>query len=481
MLARGAMSWTDNLTQRVWGTQVGVGTGAQQLALHHQSLVVVAGPNRGLRREVDNPTVRIGTASSCDLVLEDDTVSRHHCEITVREEGYVLRDLGSTNGTRVNGLYVVEAIIEPGAHLELGETTVLFEGHRTWLPVPESREPQFGGLYGGSQAMRAVFGVLEKVSPTMLSVLLFGETGSGKDLAARGLHASSARGQGPFVVVDCGALQPNLVESQLFGHVRGAFTGAEKDRKGAFERAHGGTVFLDEIGELPLELQPRLLRVLERHEVEPLGGSDPIDVDVRVVAATHRDLAQMVDDGTFREDLYYRLAEVIVHLPPLRERLEDLPVLAERLLADADPTGRVRRFTPDAIEWLRRHEWTGNVRELRNTIRRAAVMTQGDSVSRDLLEALERMSPKRASRAPPPPSAPAPAAGRSSDAVPLEIADHLAIKEAREHWVSVMEKRYLERMLTRFGDDIGAIAAHMNLHRKSVFRLLRQHGLMEEE
>jgi transcriptional regulator with GAF, ATPase, and Fis domain len=461
------LSWDDRTTRCVSGGLIVQSADGPRLAVHRQILTVIGGANRGQSLDVALPTVRIGSAPANDLVLGDDTVSAHHCEIVCRDGRFVLRDLGSTNGTSVDGVFVLEAYVTHGARIGLGETQLLFEGQRAFEAVAQSRSSSFGELIGASELMRSVFGVLERVAPTDLSLLLTGETGTGKDLAARATHEKSARAGGPFVVVDCGALAKNLVEAQLFGHERGAFTGAERSRKGAFERGHGGTVFLDEIGELPLDLQPKLLRVLERREVEPLGAADPIPVDVRVLAATHRDLSAMVERGEFRDDLYFRLGEVIVELPPLRDRRDDLPALASHLLG-REPRGSALSLARDAHSWLAERAWPGNVRELRNVIRKAAVFAEG-AIGRATLESLDRMSPRVS--APPP-------ASRGAVAVP--IAESLPIKDARQTWIDTMEREYLGKLVARYGEDVDAIAGHMNLHRKSVVRLLRAHGLMDE-
>lgn len=434
-----------------------------RVAMHRMICTVTSGPDAGATADVSTPHLRIGIGESVDLRLSDDSVSRHHCEIVVRDNRYFLRDLDSTNGTAVNGVWVREAFIAPGARLRLGETEVLFEGHASWLPVPPSPSQGFGGLVGSNPTMRAVFGILEKVAPTSLSVLLTGETGTGKDVAARAIHAASPRHAGPFVVVDCGGLSRSLVEAHLFGHERGAFTGAEKRRRGAFERADGGTVFLDEIGELPLDLQPKLLRVLERREVEPLGADEPRSVDVRVLAATHRDLREMVSTGAFRDDLFFRLAEIVIEQPPLDERREDIPLIATRLLKDAEGS-IVQRIAPDAMQYLQARHWEGNVRELRNVIRRAAVLSAGPVLERSTLESLERMGLKA--------SAPAVQSG-------VDVHADLPIRDAREKWMRELEAQYLAAMVERFGDDVGAMAKHMGVHRKSVYRLLRAHGLID--
>jgi len=295
-------------TSSFGGTQVERLADRARIVHHRLHVTVVAGPDRGLEVDVESPTVCFGTAETNDVRLQDDTVSRHHCEVVVREGRRLLRDLRSTNGTWLEGVEIAEAYLEDGARVRAGETEMVVEAGRSWTPLGRSSETSFGELVGTAPAMREVFDILGKVSRSSLTVLVVGETGTGKDLAARGLHAAGRNPGGPFVVVDCGALQRNLVESELFGHEKGAFTGADRARPGAFEAARGGTVFLDEIGELPLDLQPRLLRILEQREVRRLGSQEPIDVDVRIVAATHRDIPEMVDEGGVREDLYCRLS-----------------------------------------------------------------------------------------------------------------------------------------------------------------------------
>jgi DNA-binding NtrC family response regulator len=310
-----------------------------------------------------------------------------------------------------------------------------------------------------------VFGLLERVVKTDLSVIIIGETGTGKELVARALHDHGSRAGKPFVVVDCGAVSENLIESELFGHERGAFTGADRARAGAFELAHTGTIFLDEIGELPTELQPKLLRALERREVKRLGAPRPIEVDVRVLAATNRDLRAEVARGTFREDLYYRLAEVAVALPPLRDRREDIPVIAERFLAEtaARAGAGAGRITPAALQALQQRDWPGNVRELRNVLRRAAVLARADVIEpEDLPEA----------------TATAPPQGPTTDVTGLE---GLPIKEARERWNEPLEREYLIRLIKRTGGDLESASTLAGLHRKSLERLLRQHGLRVDD
>lgn len=356
------------------GTQVRDDGTGPMLVSHRQRLVVVSGPERGQQHELEGTRISIGGSPKNDLQLTDRTVSRVHCEISVKDDRYVLRDLESTNGTEVNGLRIVEAVLTPGARIRVGDTEILFEPKMKWERVDKDAD-RFGEMSGNSAQMRRVFAMLDKVAGTDLSCILVGETGTGKELAARALHAHSARAGAPFVVVDCGAVSKNLIESELFGHEKGSFTGADRQRIGAFEQADGGTIFLDEIGELPVDLQPKLLRALERREIKRLGAGKHIEVDVRVVAATHRKLPSMIKDGQFREDLYYRLAEVVVKLPPLRERSEDIEVIARAIVSEqAERGSTVRGISDDAMADLTARPWQGNVRELRNVLRRAIAM-----------------------------------------------------------------------------------------------------------
>jgi len=322
--------------------------------------------------------VRIGASSSNDVVLEDPHASRFHCEVRRTDSGWELRDLGSLNGTRVGDVAVREGTLHSGATIQVGETKIRFLADEGALDeVVASPHHQFGDVVGRSLRMREVFAVLERISATDLTVLIGGETGSGKDVIARAIHKSSPRGKAAFVVFDCGAVAPNLIESELFGHVKGAFTGANENREGAFVRADKGTLFLDEIGELTLDLQPKLLRALEQRTVRPVGGSKEIPVDVRIIAATHRNLELAVKEGRLRQDLFFRLSVVNVQVPPLRHRLEDLALIIERLLlALGKPIG----LSPDTMAILEKYDWPGNVRELRNVIESAQAVCDGDQI-----------------------------------------------------------------------------------------------------
>ena len=334
------------------------------------------GPERSMVLGV--PHVRIGAGSANDVVLEDPHASRFHCELRKTDECWILRDLGSLNGTRVGDVAIKEGVLHSGATITVGETRIKFvadDGKPE--EVVTSPRQNFGDVVGRSTRMREVFAVLERIAATDLTVLIGGETGSGKDVIARAIHAQSTRSKKPFVVFDCAAVAPNLIESELFGHVKGAFTGANENREGAFVRADGGTLFLDEIGELALDLQPKLLRALEQRQVRPVGGGKEIPIDVRIVAATHRNLEQVVKEGNFRQDLFFRLSVVTVQVPPLRHRLEDLPLIIEKLLlSSSKPIG----LSPETMKILEKYDWPGNVRELRNVIESASAVCDGEQI-----------------------------------------------------------------------------------------------------
>ena len=322
-------------------------------------------PERMIALERD--VVVVGTDPSSDVVLDDPFVSARHLRLERRGARWHLRDLGSTNGTAVGGLRVGEAELAPGLPITLGDSELVLEAEAR----RHTSATTFEGLISGSPALRQVFELVERVAPSNAAVTILGETGTGKELVARALHRLSSRRERAFIPVNCSAIAESLIESELFGHEKGAFSGADRLRKGAFEEADGGTLFLDEIGELPIDLQPKLLRTLELGEVKRVGASRPLTVDVRIVAATHRDLQAQVRAGKFREDLYYRLCVVPLTIPPLRARLGDVRGLAEHFLARAAPRGLAVRFSEEALEKLTRYDWPGNVRQLKNVVQRA--------------------------------------------------------------------------------------------------------------
>lgn len=451
-------------------TTIFVDRKATKRKLRKSRLVVVEGPEAGQRVEIASERVTIGRSLICDLVLTDTSVSGTHCEIVASEAGFLLRDLGSTNGTSVAGVRVREGWLEPGMTVKLGHTLIRFEVGSGTVEIDLSHQEQFFELIGHSVRMREIFAVLEKVAAADLTVLIRGETGTGKELVARAIHRASKRSQEPLVVQDCSAIPANLIESILFGHERGSFTGAADRRRGCFEHADGGTLFLDEIGELDIGLQPKLLRVLESHEVRRVGGSRTIPVDVRVVAATNRDLRQMVNDGTFREDLYYRLSVVQVDLPPLRERPEDIPVMVQQFLEEFGKRGPHHdgaRFTiaRDAMMKLQAYPWPGNVRELKNTIERAVSLADGTELGmQDLLPASQKTPPVLLP------------GGTAEQFVESET----PFKDAKQKVVDAFEAQYLKALLDKHGDNISRSARAAGLTRYHLRELAKRYGLRED-
>jgi two-component system, NtrC family, response regulator GlrR len=421
----------------------------------------------------------IGTSELATVRIDDRTVSRLHCEIAVVGGRPRIRDLSSSNGTLVGDVEVIEAMLADGAVIRIGSRSFRFEVGTESHRRPLTRAQSFGKLCGRSLAMRRVFTQLEQAAATDSTVLLIAETGTGKEVAADAIQQASLRRDRPFIVVDCGAAPSELLESELFGHEKGAFTSAHTTRVGAFEAADGGTIFLDEIGELPIDLQPKLLRVLSKREIKRIGRNDYRPVDVRVIAATNRNLLDEVDRKNFRADLYYRLAVVEAHLPPLRERLEDLDLLVGAFCDELGVSGELRgRLTSRAvIRQLARHGWPGNVRELRNFVERSVVT----GTMADLHPGLGNAP------APPPPPAESPAPPAESPAAPAELADALAaldpavrLKDARDRWNAAFEKRYLVNLLDAHQGNVRAAAAAAGIDRVYLYRLLWKHGVRQQ-
>jgi DNA-binding NtrC family response regulator len=319
-------------------------------------------------------TVAIGRSQANDVVLDDCYVSSYHCRVAERRGAYHVRDLGSRNGTHVNGVRVEDGVLRPGARLQIGHATLLCLER----PRGTVRETGLGRLVGDSAAMQRLRTDLARFADRESPVLIEGESGTGKELAARAIHEQSRFRDGPFVSVNCGALTPELAQSELFGHERGAFTGATRQHRGAFEQAHQGSLFLDEIGELDGKVQAALLRALEGGVIRRVGSEQEIRVSTRLVAATNRDLLAATWKGSFRLDLYHRLAVLRVRMPPLRDRVDDLPALSTALL---ERGGAPHALSGDALELLRCHHWPGNVRELRNVLERACALTDGNVIT----------------------------------------------------------------------------------------------------
>src|SRR5512141_2266439 len=357
-------------------------------------LVVVAGADQGKEIEVAKPRVTGGRSIISDLVVQDKAVSGTHFEVSARDDGYRLRDLNSRNGIFVGDLRIREVYLRPNTVFRIGHTNIQFQSTQDVVEIELSKKDRFDMMLGASPAMREIFAHLEKVAPSELTCLITGETGTGKEMVARALHNASGRKSKPFVVLECGSIPRELIESTLFGHEKGSFTGAHAQHDGCFMQANGGTIFLDEIGELDITLQPKLLRVLEQREIKRVGGDRTYKVDVRVLAATNRDLREEVNKSTFREDLYFRLSVVHVELPPMRERREDIPALANHFLREVGARrGMTMTWSQDAIAALVSHSWPGNVREMRNVVERAAALSDGPVITRTDLVFGREMGP----------------------------------------------------------------------------------------
>ena len=407
--------------------------------------VAVVGHTQAAEAICERSELSIGTAEGNDLVLADPTVSRHHCTIAVTPLGYELRDLGSTNGTWLAGHLVKIAYLKPGSTFRVGGITLRFDWLDDEVREELSVDDKFGDALGQSPAMRRIFAILAKVAATDSTILLEGETGTGKGLLSEVLHRRSARAKGVFGVVDCGAIPATLIEGELFGHEKGAFTGANTQRIGALEAAQGGTLFLDEIGEVPLDLQPKLLRVLEERTIKRVGGTKAIRLDVRVIAATNRDLREEVNRGRFRADLYYRLNVVRLRIPPLRERREDIRLLVNhyyRIYTDDDGA----TAPSSLVAALSEQQWPGNVRELRSAVERAVLRVDLD-------------------------------AGGSAVA-PDEA---LSFRQAKERAVAAWERTYVNEFLARNGGNVSRAARAARMDRAHLTELLRRHGRDESQ
>jgi len=416
---------------------------------------------RAARWESAGDACTIGSSPANDVVLDDPTVSGWHCEIRVDADGARVRDLGSTNGTTVDGVRVSEAFLRDDSTLRLGAAAVRFRLGAETNRLPLSEATRFGALVGRSAAMRATFALCERAAASDVTVLLDGETGTGKGAAAEAIHEAGARRDGPFVVVDCGVLPRSLVESELFGHERGAFTGAEARRIGAFEDASGGTIFLDEIAELPPELQPKLLRALENRQIRRVGSNAYVPVDVRVIAASNRDLRAEVNAGRFRADLYFRLAVLRVPMPALRSRPEDIPEVVEELLRAAG-VGAERAAPLCADEFLaglQRSAWPGNVRELRNFLERCLVL--------DAALAVDGAGTGTGA------GAGAGAAGATSAAT---VDASVPYPAARQQALAAFERGYVDDLLRRHGGNVSQAARAAGIARVYLYRLMRRHG-----
>jgi DNA-binding NtrC family response regulator len=407
----------------------------------------------GAAHAIDVDPVVVGRDPGANVVLAGDPeVSMAHCELRAVADGILVRDLGSTNGTYVGAFRVREGVVRTPTAVTVGRTSLLVE------PSAEHRvdvgwSDGFGPMVGRTPRIRRVFGVLERIAPTPLSVLILGETGTGKELVAKAIHDASPRARQPFVVVDCGSIPPTLAESILFGHEKGAFTGADMRRKGALAEADCGTLFLDELGELPLELQPKLLRALSEKQVKRVGASAFEPIDVRVLAATRRDISTEMNAGRFRSDLYFRIAQVRVELPPLRERAADIPQLVQDVCTKV---GR-REHAAAVVAWIQQnlaaHDWPGNVRELVNVASVAATLADTPGAIDDVL-ALTRDPSADEARAP-----------------------ITAFAEAKRRALIEFERSYFAALSEAATGNVSEMARQSGMERHHVRAYLRKHKI----
>jgi len=441
------------------------GEGGTAMRVCRTKLLVVSGPLQGREFVVNKDLFTIGSGDRNDLVVADSTVSRRHCEIAVDQNGYFIRDLESTNGTRVQGIRVSSAHLAPGAEIQLGKTRLVFCPLQEASDIPLSSSEAFGKCIGRSVAMRRIFYLAETYAPTDATMMITGETGTGKEVMAEEIHLHSPRKDKPFIVIDCAAITKDLIESELFGHIKGAFTGANSDRQGAFELADGGTVFLDEIGDLSPDLQPKLLRVLEKREIRRVGCNKMRKIDVRIICATNRNLANEVNEGRFREDLYYRLSVVHIEIPPLRRRRDDIPLLVKKFLTDLHGPEAVNDLADfdRTIEVLKRHEWPGNVRELRNLIE-LAFYSERRPVD---LSAFLSLSTFRKTSTP------------AHEADMMQFETDRPFKDAKNDLIEEFEKAYLNELLARNRQNISRSARDAGIERAYLQRLLTKYGMRD--
>jgi DNA-binding NtrC family response regulator len=416
------------------------------------TLTVAKGKGTKPKLEIGPETNVVGRNEACDMVLDDRKVSAVHLELVATERGVRVRDLGSRNGTFVGETRIGEVYLLKPTNILCGDTVLEFAPTMPeQVDVPDVAE--FGPLVGTSATMRAVFERLRKTAPTELTVLITGETGTGKELVAQAIHEASPRSGRPFVVVDCGAIPATLAESALFGHERGAFTGAVDKRISPFVEADAGTIFLDELGELPVDVQPKLLRALAEQRVKSVGSNNYRPVNVRVIAATRRDLVREVNEGTFRSDLFFRVAQLKIELPPLRQRLEDIPALVRRMMVDLGDKPAYDRITHDSLERLMRHDWPGNVRELRNVV--AVALAFGKEGPLDLAQHLAPLVQATEST---------PTRGRT-------------FQDAKRDVLARFEREYFTALYAECSGNVSEIGRRAAMERAHVRGYLRRHGI----
>jgi DNA-binding NtrC family response regulator len=422
------------------------------------TLLVVEGPDRGAELKIDGSEPSrplVGQSPACALRLADRLVSRRHAALELTERGLRVADLSSTNGTFVNGLRVESAFLKGGEIVRVGETSLRVEARGEPAPSSTSNAMRFGRVIGGSPEMRRLYPLCERIAQSTMPVLIEGETGTGKEMLAEALHECGPRANGPFVVFDCTAVPPNLLESTLFGHEKGAYTGAVAARKGVFEQAHGGTLLIDEIGDLELALQSKLLRAIERSEVQRVGGTGFVRCDARVLCATRRDLDREVAAGRFRDDLYFRITVARVELPPLRQRTGDIELLCAHFWRALGGDGPV---PSELLQRAQDYPWPGNVRELYNAVVRwRALGTLG-------------LSDAPAQPAAPQPSPQPPILAR--DVIDEVLALALPFPASRDRVMSEFERRYVERVLALHGGSVARAAEASGIARR-YFQIIR--------
>lgn len=428
-------------------------TGGMKLKVQRALLKVLKGPDKGQEKPIPVNGLLVGKGPSCHFVLHDPAVSSEHCRLTPTQHGFQIEDLGSVNGTWVENVRLGTALISNKEKFRVGRTTLRLDVLSDYDEHLLSSHSNFGEMIGRSMAMRRVFAMLERAATSDATLLLEGETGTGKDSAAESVHALSSRSQGPFITVDCSRMQENLVESLLFGHVKGSDTGAISEHTGAFEAAEGGTIFLDEVGELPPGLQPKLLRVLEKKQIQRLGENFYRPVDVRLIAATNRNLETEIESGRFREDLFYRLTVLRVPLPPLRNRREDIAPIATAIIRRLDPHMNPGELLSDnVVNMLTQHSWPGNVRELRNVIERLLLFPESTELVMDTLDIKQKAD---------------------------DVIDptKLPFLEARDLSIDRFEKNYITTLLKDCDGIVSRAAKQAKTSRQTFYRIMAKHGI----
>lgn len=433
------------------------------LLVQKSRIIVIDGPQQGDEIVLESDHFTMGSSPQNDFVIIDPAVSKQHCEIQLFPQGYLIRDLQSTNGTFVHGVRVTDAFLNEGSEITLGTTRLLFCPLQDTTEFTLSDSDRFGRVIGKSIPMKKVFHIAETYAPTDTTILIEGATGTGKEILAEEIHNHSKRRDGPFVVIDCGSLSHGIVESELFGHTKGAYTGAAADRMGAFEQANGGTIFIDEISELNLMLQPKLLRVLEKKEVRRMGSNKMKQVDVRIICATNLSLEKQVNSSLFREDLYYRISIVKIVLPPLRNRKDDIVLLTQHFLRevtgkeDADKLINIQK----TMQAFHAHDWPGNVRELRNLVEMSAHAPDG------MIDPGSHMYLGRM--------------GNMGDSTPGHLYDDAPFKEAKSRIIGNFEEHYLRELLERNEWNVSKAAREADIERVYLIRLMKKYGMKRSD